>query len=95
MLDFLMLPLTAVLAVMILTAHFLYRQRVLPALAAAGRGAAPQREPRAYWDQLAAYRELCRERGAALHAWRFLAWVPRISVLLLIAWLLIGVLSPV
>lgn len=94
MLNFLMLPLTAVLAVMIITAHLLYRRRVLPALNGAGHDAAVQREPAGYWAQIAAYGEWCRAHGTSLAAWRFLSWVPRLSVVLLIAWFLIGVLSP-
>ncbi|MEJ2507902.1 MAG: hypothetical protein P8009_00240 [Gammaproteobacteria bacterium] len=94
MLDILMLPLTAVLALMIVTADGVYRRRVLPALAAAGRAASVQREPQGYWSQIAAYGELCRERGASLLAWRYLTWVPALSTLLLVGWLVIGLAVP-
>jgi len=89
MLDVLMLPLTAVLALMILTADGVYRRRVLPALAAA-----VQREPQGYWSQIAAYGELCRVRGGSRLAWRYLIWVPRLSTLLLLGWLVIGLAVP-
>lgn len=89
-----MLPLTAILAAMIVTAHLLYRRRVLPALASAHHEASAQREPEGYWAQIDAYRQWCHAQGRSLGVWQFLHWVPRLSVVLLIAWFLIGVLSP-
>lgn len=95
LLDYVMLPACAVLAATILTAHFVYRRRVLPALATArGQAAAGvEREPAGYWSQVAAYGALCRERGESLAGWRLLRWVPRLSTLVLIALLVVAVLS--
>lgn len=95
LLDYLMLPACAALAAMILSAHFVYRRRVLPALAAAGGqpAAGAQREPAGYWSQVAAYGALCRERGGSLAGWRLLCWVPRLSTVVLIALLVVAVIS--
>jgi len=90
-LDYVMLPACAVLAAMILAAHFVYRRRVLPALAGGAGGV--QREPAGYWTQVAAYATLCRERGRSLAGWRLLYWVPRLSTLILIALLVVALVS--